>query len=275
MGMHNFGEKRWGTGILDDIRSQNDQNTRIIGDFTKMVRVVPIVQHMFETISKDDDWRIHFDNLVKESGVPELEKVQSVFPQLVTACKWLSQMSGSFRRKTLQTRFFETGDNYYLGMEFPREYENWKKDLSDRLVEPLVMNPKYGSKSRAIDRLRSTFVHHIDRLWYEGCLETIRTGDVYNPGARKRVPRLYLINSYTARSLSSLPIGESFRLVAEPQAKYEVLTKSVTQVIVRSVEGYISKFQNDTKVLREGNLTRGPDGNQESKVVSEMLSSLS
>jgi hypothetical protein len=27
--------------------------------------------------------------------------------------------------------------------------------------------------------------------------------------------------------------------------------------------------------LREGNLTRGPDGNQESKVVSEMLSSLS
>jgi len=38
MEMHNFGEKRWGQGLLDDFRSIDDKNTRINGDFTKMVR---------------------------------------------------------------------------------------------------------------------------------------------------------------------------------------------------------------------------------------------
>ena len=49
MGMHNFGEKRWGSGIVDDIRSQTDQNTRIIGDFTKMVRAAPVTKKMLNT----------------------------------------------------------------------------------------------------------------------------------------------------------------------------------------------------------------------------------
>ena len=30
MGMHNFGEKRFGTGLLDDIRSVNDQVSWIV-----------------------------------------------------------------------------------------------------------------------------------------------------------------------------------------------------------------------------------------------------
>jgi hypothetical protein len=46
------------------------------------------------------------------------------------------------------------------------------------VYQPLMLKPKYVSKSRAIDRLRSTFVQYIDRLWYEGCLKTIQASDV-------------------------------------------------------------------------------------------------
>ena len=33
-GMHNFGNSRWRSRVVDDIRSHTDQNTRIVGDFT-------------------------------------------------------------------------------------------------------------------------------------------------------------------------------------------------------------------------------------------------
>eukprot|EP00957_Ditylum_brightwellii_P188343 14338185-Ditylum_brightwellii.AAC.1 len=35
MGMHNFGETRFGKGLIADFRSQTEQNTRVVGDFTK------------------------------------------------------------------------------------------------------------------------------------------------------------------------------------------------------------------------------------------------
>ena len=38
MGMHNFGERRWRNGIIDDIRSQTDQNTRIIGESPRYLK---------------------------------------------------------------------------------------------------------------------------------------------------------------------------------------------------------------------------------------------
>jgi hypothetical protein len=81
--MHNFGEKRWGVGIVDDIRSQNDQNTRIVGDFTKMVRSAPIAQRMFKSMSEDPDWTSHFDNLVLNSPFPELNEFDPVVPKLI------------------------------------------------------------------------------------------------------------------------------------------------------------------------------------------------
>jgi hypothetical protein len=117
MGMHNFGEKRWGAGILDDIRSQSDQNTRIIGDFTKMVQSAPPAQKMLEymTGKKDKNWQIHFNQLPGISGFPELTEFDPIVPKIQKACFALAQAAPSFKRKTLQTRFFETGDNYYLG----------------------------------------------------------------------------------------------------------------------------------------------------------------
>jgi hypothetical protein len=266
--MHNFGEKRWGAGIVDDIRSQNDQNTRIVGDFTKMVRSAPIAQRMFKSMSEDPDWTSHFDNIVLKSPFPELNEFDPVAPKLIEGCRWLAQNTEHFRRQTLQTRFFETGDNYYLGMELTREYDRWKKSLAEALVAPLKIKIMSDGKMREVEKLKNTLMHHIDRLWYDGCLETIREGDVYNPGARHRVPHFYLINSYKDMSVGSLDVGESFRRSSNPEEKYEILAKKRFQVVVRNVEGYIFKMSNSILVKREGNLTRGPDGNQESNVVS-------
>ncbi len=266
--MHNFGERRWKTGIVDDIRSITDTNTRIIGDFTKMVRSAPIAQKMYHFISdpKEPDWRLHFEKLVAESKFPELQQYDPITPKIVRACEAYAAAALTYHRQTLQTRFFETGDNYYLGMEFTREFDLWKNKLGDELVAPLSLKAQDPAAKADVGRMRGVLLHHIDRLWYDACLEVIRTGDVYAPGARKRVPRLYLINSYVDTTLGKFPVGESFRLSERPEEKYEVVAKGTTQVIVRNVEGYISKMSKKTVVKREGNLTRQPNGNQESRV---------
>jgi hypothetical protein len=151
-------------------------------------------------------------------------------------------------------------------MELNREFDKWKNDICEALVLPLRLKAKGSTKETAIGQLKGAFMHHIDRLWYDAVLEVIRTGDVYNPGARRRVPRLYLINSYIDEELGEFPVGESFRLSASPEEKYEIVIKERSEVVVRSVEGYISRMPSSTIVRRESNLTRGPDGNAESKV---------
>jgi hypothetical protein len=266
--MHNFGEKRWGSGIVDDIRSLNDQNTRIIGDFTKMVRTSQIVESMSEIMSTDKDWASHFNTLVADFDFPTAAQIEPVVPLLTGACKWLALNSKKFRRHTLQTRFFEVGDNFYLGMELPREYDQWKRNLTDQIVAALDAKKRDSARKQGQGQLVGALMHSIDRLWYFACLETIRTGDVYNPGARRRVPRLYLINSYTPITLGRLPVGESFRLLDDAtREKYEVLAMELSSAIVRNVEGYVFRMNKSTKIKRENNLTRGPDGNEESKVV--------
>lgn len=47
-GMHKFGGKRWGEGLVDDFRSVNDVNNRVVGDFTKSVDTLTIVEKMHE-----------------------------------------------------------------------------------------------------------------------------------------------------------------------------------------------------------------------------------
>jgi hypothetical protein len=267
LGMHNFGEKRWGNGIIDDVRSLNDQNTRIIGDFTKMVRTAPIVELMREIIKNDTDWISHFNALVANSPFPELDRLDPVVPKIVCACEWLAENARRFRRSTLQTRFFEVGDNFYLGMEFPREYNQWKTNLVEQLVISLATKRRPDNSLVAPVSLTHALAHSIDKLWYYCCLETIRTGDVYNPGARHRVPRLYLINSSISQPLGNLPAGESFRLVDSPQEKYEILITQTFGTIVRNVEGFVSSMPKTILVMRESNLTRCPDGNEESRVV--------
>lgn len=115
MGMHNFGGKRWGSGLLDDIRSQNDQNTRIIGDFTKMVRVPPIMTSMHEKVANDENWRTHFENLLFQSPTMKQKSIPVLLDMIERACERQAATATECRRQTLQTRFFETGDNFYLG----------------------------------------------------------------------------------------------------------------------------------------------------------------
>jgi len=272
MGMHNFGEKRWGSGILDDIRSLNDQNTRIIGDFTKMVRTAPIVELMYKTLLADKNWSLHFHKVVDASAFPELNNIDPVAAKIVSACGWLSKNSGKFRRRTLQTRFFETGDNFYLGMELPREFDQWKRDLSIQLVAELSTKNLLRGKESECEELKQALLHGLDQLWYFSCLEVIRTGDVYNPGARHRVPRLHVTDSLIPTSVGRLDVGESFRILDTPAEKYEVMAKKISVVVVRNVEGYVFLLNKSAKVKRESNLTRCPDGNQESKVVSAIFS---
>ena len=98
--MHNFGEKRWGQGIVDDIRSTNDQNTRIVGDFTKMVRSYPIARKMKEKM-ETENWKMHFHELVKDH--PELSETENdIVPKLIDATADHSKRAPSFRRKTLR-----------------------------------------------------------------------------------------------------------------------------------------------------------------------------
>ena len=151
-------------------------------------------------------------------------------------------------------------------MEFPREYEHWKTKLVGH-VASLARDAQSGADAPAcLDKLKSLLMHHLDRLWYESCLETIRTGDVYNPGARHRVPRLFLIKSYKETDLGSLPVGESFRISHNPKEWFEILVKRSSEVIVRNAQGLVVTLLPTTKVKRESNLTRTPDGNGESNV---------
>lgn len=265
MGMHNFGEKRWGSGLLDDFRSTNDQNTRIIGDFTKMVRQRKIAERM-EDLVNTENWQEHFKTVVADSKLSGLDDLDPLLPKLLEGVKWHAENAKKFKRQTLQTRFFETGDNYYLGMELTREYDKWKNELAEQLTESLGLNTKDHVKEKEVKKFQGVLMHHIDRLWYEACLEIIRAGDVYNPGARHRVPHIWLTKSYFDQKLGTLPIGESFRLAGRPEGRYEVMIKQRKQIIVRNVEGKISKMKKDTLVRREGDLTRSPDGNQESRV---------
>lgn len=106
------------------------------------------------------------------------------------------------------------------------------------------------------------------RLFYECTLDTIRTGDVYNPGARSRVPRLYVIDGYADTAISGLPVGESFRLSGRSDGqRYEVLIKRLMTTIVRNQDGRLTLgLKPSTLVRREGDLTRTSDGITESKV---------
>ncbi len=60
---------------------------------------------------------------------------------------------------------------------------------------------------------------------------------------------------------------EAFRLVDDPSNRFELLMKPLFgKYVVRDVEGYISMMSPSIKVRLGGNLTRGPNGNDESKV---------
>ena len=108
-GMHNFGQPRWKNGLIDDSRSFSDQNTRVIGDFTKSVALEPIVQLMLDKLGSENAWQSHFESLPESVS----DRMPGLHGKLLGELGRLASLH--FRRNRLQTRFFELGDNYYLG----------------------------------------------------------------------------------------------------------------------------------------------------------------
>ena len=150
-------------------------------------------------------------------------------------------------------------------MELTREFDVWKEMASDSLTKLVLGDESISTKAGGA--LRKAVYHALDRLWFSSALEVIRKGDVYNPGARAHIPQLYLIDSYHSVALKSLPTGEAFTLEGGDGIRYEVLVKRMMgDTICRDVEGNLKELSPSTRVIRGGNLTRGPDGNAESKV---------
>jgi hypothetical protein len=120
-----------------------------------MVRQVPITSMMKE-LMHERKWMMHFDGLVEGSKFPQLQR-DPVVPKLQRATVDLAAGASTFHRQSLQTRFFETGDNYYLGMEFTREYEDWKRQLAADLVYPLTIDQNVDQKDGALNGFKVIF----------------------------------------------------------------------------------------------------------------------
>ena len=112
--MHNFGEKRWGRGLVDDIRSHTDQNTRVVGDFTKNVSTSKIAEKMLDYLTGDkdsSDWKSHFNGICEKTVGEASPSKNSITTKFVKMLKEHKAIASGARRPYLQTRFFETGDN--------------------------------------------------------------------------------------------------------------------------------------------------------------------
>jgi hypothetical protein len=222
MGMHGFGEKRFGSGLADDLRSRSNSNTRVVGDFTKSITLSPIVQTMRKKLSEDADWRAHVDQALGAMN----EASSALIDEL------LSLERTPFRRHFLQTRFFELGNNCkfhsrknigttlhpwafshcllvdYLGMEFCREFEAWKSLTVSKLqkaVQTATQNATSQGRTKAL-------YHLLNRLWYEAALAVMGSGMVYNSGSGHRIPQLRTMESAQEKRLKDLQAYESFRL---------------------------------------------------------------
>lgn len=240
----------------------------LTGDFTKNVSISLIAMKMIDLVSdrKDLTWKHHFEVLSRNSGLDYDSDAAAT--KLLPRLKLWAKKSRYCRRTYLQTRFFETGDNYYLGMEYPREFDDWKQESKEKLC-PSILSPTQ-SHAKQSDAYKKKLENSLDRLWFTATLEVIRTGDVYNPGARNKVPVFFLVDSYGMTHLSNVPVGEAFNTSAVPNQRYEVMIKPLPfpsrHIICRDVEGKILKLARNTMVCRQGNLTRGPNGIRESNV---------
>lgn len=113
-----------------------------------------------------------------------------------------------------QMRYFEVGDNYYIGMELPREFERWKITA----IDSLLPDPRYES-------LRSKLRAVYDRLWFEATINVVNEADVFNPDGRAMIPSFYLIPSLSHDNLGSLKVGEAFKLASPDRSRFQILER--------------------------------------------------
>lgn len=150
-----------------------------------------------------------------------------------------------------QTRYFEVGDNFYLGMELPREFETWKSSA----INEVLPSPDLESLRR---RLRAVF----DRLWFEATIEVVNLADVFNPDGRIQIPTFYLIPSLSHSRLGDLLLGEAFTLSSPDGAKFRITSRDGNFVSLVAPNNQIVLLPSRTRVKAEdGNIrTAGEDG---------------
>lgn len=262
MAMHNFG-----------ITVGNTQ-TKTVGDYTKMIRLQAVVSRMV-ALTRKKNWRLHFLNIIEDSGFPKIQKMSAVFlEKVVNTVKSLSQQSKTFRRQTLHIRIFETIDHFCLGMEFSHGFENWKAKSAETITALLSKKAKNDSSKKIVEDLKESLIHHMNRLWFQACLHVLQRANVYSG----LLPKFHLIKSYTDQDLGKLQVGDAFRFCDKPSEKYEVIHRKTTNiyekrvkeeeeyVYARNIQGKIYKMQSDAQVRRESDLTRALNGNDESDV---------
>ena len=167
-----------------------------------------------------------------------------------------------------QTRYFEVGDNFYLGMELPREFEAWKQTA----INDVLPSPQHEKIRR---KLRSIF----DRLWFESTIEIVNLADVFNPDGRIQIPTFYLIPSLSHARLVDLLVGEAFTLASPDESKFRITLRDGNFVHLVAPNNQSFTLPSRTKVKAEDGSIRtiGEEGMQmvEPIEVFEVLSKMS
>ena len=66
------------------------------------------------------------------------------------------------------------------------------------MLRKLIFKFQEFQKQHCMEKIKQfsgVIGHHIDRLFFHAALDVMRRADVYNPGARNKVPKFYLIDS--------------------------------------------------------------------------------
>ncbi len=219
---------------------------------------------------KTDNWQKHFEKIIENSDFSSLNDKDPVGTKLVEAVEWFDLHASDFRRQTLRVKLSETIDNFFLAIELPREYQKWKADTVDRLLLSIKGVSKH--RRRLFEELKEALWRGIDTLWFEACLEVLRSSGVYDLEAKDRIAAAPLINAYTKEGLKYLSVGESFRVASKPTRKFDFLVKQrnsklsiKSTIFARSADGTVQRFDENIDVFREGCLSRSTDGDGESK----------
>jgi len=241
--------------------------SRFVGGSSKLVRQKSIADEMVSLL-KTERWQRHFEQLVVDSDFSTLNDKDPIFTKLVEAVEWHGKHASEFRRQNLQTQLFETGDNFYLGMELTREYEKWKSDTVENCLQSEKRRTE-GSKmasrflARSIEKLKEILKHNIDHLWFEASLEVLRRSGVYDSA---QMPKIQLINSLIEQQLNQLSVGDNFREAGKMRVNFQLLFISNRGIFARTAEGMVRIFNPTTRVFREGALSRSTDNDSESKI---------
>eukprot|EP00536_Pseudo-nitzschia_multiseries_P014351 jgi/Psemu1/262116/estExt_Genewise1Plus.C_6880014 len=241
--------------------------TRFVGGSRKLVRQTCVADEMVALL-QTKRWQQHFEKIVEDSDFSSLNDKDPIFTKLVEAVEWHGKHAGSFRRHHLQTQIFETGDNFYLGMELTREYEKWKNDTVDNCLLSEKRKTEGSKKTsrflaQSMEVLKGILTRNIDHLWFEASLEVLRKGGVYDS---PQMPRFQLVNSLIEEHLNHLSVGDNFREAGKMRTNFQLLFTNSRGIFARTPEGMVRIFDPTTNVLREGALSRSTDNDTESKI---------